>query len=134
MIPPDTRATEEMLMDDIFKLATSNWSFPGKEGMRIRVFVCSNGDEVELLVNGDSFGRKKAGSTIGYFTSYEVLYHPGILEAINYCNKMEAGNHEFHCITTLNITITAMDDLIRGTKIFSMIVIGPAPSIFADSS
>ena len=89
VMPPGITVKEEIKENDIVQTANSIWNFPGKEGMWTRVIICSNGDEVELLVNGKSYGRKAAGVTSGYFTSFDVIYQPGILEAINYHNKME---------------------------------------------
>lgn len=35
-----------------------HWNWSGKEGLPIRVMSCTNCDEVELLLNGISLGRK----------------------------------------------------------------------------
>lgn len=88
VIPPDTQVADEKSLESIH-MAIRSWSFPGKEGIRIRVLVCSNGDEVELFVNGESCGRKPAGSACGYLTLYDVLYRPGLIEVINYRNRLE---------------------------------------------
>ena len=40
-------------------LAPDRWTFPGMDGKQIPVYVYSNAEEVELVVNGKSFGRVK---------------------------------------------------------------------------
>lgn len=59
------------------------------DNSKTTVLVFSNADEVELLVNGVSYGRKAVGMKNNYVVEYEVLYQPGIIEAINYRNRME---------------------------------------------
>jgi len=59
-----------------------HWNWPGKEGQKIKVGGYSNCDEIELLVNGKSIGRKKA---IPFNRmEWEVEYEPGKLEARGY--------------------------------------------------
>lgn len=61
-----------------------SWSFPGQEGKPTRVDVYAVDDEVELLVNGVSAGRKPAGAAQKNKTSFEVTYQPGTIEVIGY--------------------------------------------------
>jgi beta-galactosidase len=56
-----------------------HWNWAGREGTLIPVKVYGNADEVELVVNGTSLGRKsmpKNGSL-----EWSVPYHPGTLAA-----------------------------------------------------
>ncbi len=39
-----------------------HWSWPGREGTNIPVFVYTNGDEAELFLNGRSLGRRHKGA------------------------------------------------------------------------
>jgi len=55
------------------------------------VYVYSADDEVELLVNGVSVGRKPAGAASENKVVFEATYQPGVLEAIGYRNGQEAG-------------------------------------------
>ena len=41
-------------------------------------------EEVELLVNGVSVGRKPAGAAQKNKTTFEVTYEPGTIEAVSY--------------------------------------------------
>jgi beta-galactosidase len=56
-----------------------HWNFAGKEGEEIAVWAYTNLDEVELLVNGASMGRKKV-ERFGR-AEWKVKYAPGAIEA-----------------------------------------------------
>jgi len=56
-----------------------HWNFEGKEGEVIPVWVHSNLDEVELLVNGKSVGSQKVPH-LGH-VEWKVKYEPGSIEA-----------------------------------------------------
>lgn len=72
--------------------AVSSWTYPGMEGKPVVVEVYSPGDEVELLLNDHSLGRKASGKTAGFITLFELDYWPGTLKAIAYKNGTEIGN------------------------------------------
>jgi beta-galactosidase len=59
-----------------------HWNWPGMEGKEIAVWVYSNLDKVELLVNGKSLGTKdvKKNSHV----AWNVTYAPGSIEARAY--------------------------------------------------
>ena len=50
------------------------------------VYVVSNGEQVELLLNGKSLGKGKRESHF-LFTFDKVAYQPGRLEAVSYDGK-----------------------------------------------
>jgi beta-galactosidase len=56
-----------------------HWNWPGKEGQGIDVRALSNCEEVELFLNGQSFGRQtmKKNSEL----KWNVKYAPGVLSA-----------------------------------------------------
>ena len=56
-----------------------HWNWQGKEGHEIPVWVYSNLDEVELLVNGQSAGSQKV-PRLGHI-EWKVKYEPGAIEA-----------------------------------------------------
>jgi beta-galactosidase len=56
-----------------------HWNWEGREGDEIPVWVYSNADEVELLVNGKSVGRQKVPH-LGH-VEWKVRYEPGSIEA-----------------------------------------------------
>ncbi len=71
--------------------AVSGWNWNVDEGSSCIIEVYSAGDEVELLQDGKSLGRKKSGKNVGYITEFESLYRKGRLEAISYERGEEIG-------------------------------------------
>jgi len=57
-----------------------HWNWPGREGKLVPVWVYSNLDEIELLVNGRSLGRKPMPRL--KHVEWQVPYEPGSIEAI----------------------------------------------------
>ena len=74
--------------------ASANWNWDGTEGKPVIVEVYAQGDEVELLINGRSLGKKMAGKKAGFRTLFETIYEPGTLTAISYKNDQETGRSE----------------------------------------
>lgn len=64
-----------------------HWNFEGMEGEIIRVSVYTNCDEVELVLNGKSIGRKKV-EKYGH-AEWNVSYVPGKITAIAYNNGVK---------------------------------------------
>ena len=62
----------------------SSWSFPGYEGKPVIVEVYAPGDEVELIINGVSKGKKPSGERTGYRCLFETEYEPGEITAVTY--------------------------------------------------
>jgi beta-galactosidase len=56
-----------------------HWNWHGREGSEIPVWVYSNVEEVELLVNGKSAGIQKV-PRLGHL-EWKVKYEPGVIEA-----------------------------------------------------
>jgi beta-galactosidase len=67
------------------------WTFPGQEGKITQVDVYAIDEEVELLVNGVSVGRKPAGAACQNKVSFNVTYQPGMIEAVGYTGGKETG-------------------------------------------
>ncbi|MGB6133392.1 MAG: beta-galactosidase GalA [Acidobacteriaceae bacterium] len=65
-----------------------HWNWEQREGEPIRVWVHSNLDEVELLLNGASQGRQKVKPL--QHLEWSVKYAPGMLEARGYKNGVLA--------------------------------------------
>jgi len=61
-----------------------HWNWPGKEGQPINVWVQSNCDEVELVLNGQSLGVKPVPPH--EHVEWMVNYQPGMLVAKGYKN------------------------------------------------
>ena len=88
-----------------------HWNWEGKEGQTIPVMAYSNAEEVELLLNGKSLGKKarfselwempvgKKVSADGKFMSkyrrvWQVPYQPGTLKAVAYQNGKQVAVDE----------------------------------------
>jgi beta-galactosidase len=57
-----------------------HWNLAGKEGKKVKVWVNTNAQEVELFLNGKSLGKKQMPRN--QHLEWEVVYKPGILEAV----------------------------------------------------
>jgi beta-galactosidase len=68
-----------------------SWTFPGEEGKLTQVDVYAIDEEVELLINGVSAGRKPAGAAAQNKATFEVTYQPGTIEAVGYTGGKETG-------------------------------------------
>ncbi len=62
--------------------AFPHWNWAGREGQEINVWCYSNHEEVELLLNGRSLGKKEMPRN-GHL-EWKVPYQPGTLEARGY--------------------------------------------------
>lgn len=61
-----------------------HWTWPGKEGQNIPVWVYTNCDEVELFLNRKSMGKKRVEKDS--HVAWNLTYKPGTIEAIGYKN------------------------------------------------
>lgn len=62
----------------------ASWSYKGYEDKPVEVEVYADADEVELLINNKSYGRKKIGEEKKYLAKFECIYEPGKIEAVSY--------------------------------------------------
>ena len=76
------------------------WTFPGQESKPTQVDVYSIDDEVELVINGVSSGRKPAGAAVKNKATFEVTYQPGTVEAIGYKGGKETGRFKLVTAST----------------------------------
>jgi hypothetical protein len=70
--------------------AIASWSWRGLAG-HAEIEVYSDDDHVELLLNGRSLGRKRAGRKVAFVTHFRAIYEPGELVAIGYRRGIETG-------------------------------------------
>ena len=59
-----------------------HWNLDGHEGEKVSVWVYSNCDEVQLVVNGKKLARKKM--PVNGHLEWEATYKPGYVKAIGY--------------------------------------------------
>ena len=94
---PDTYGKVEVMIMWGFPSVRKDWNYAGYENKPIELVVFSNGDEVELIINGQSVGRKavnkakpeKQGDAIAYSAKFETVYTPGVAEAVSYKDGVE---------------------------------------------
>ena len=69
------------------------WNWAGREGRNVSIAVFSGAEEVELLLNGRSLGRKKAGESPVHGLPLSFLfcltYESGVLEAVSFSGGKE---------------------------------------------
>lgn len=72
----------------------ASWSWPGFEGKPAVVEVYSPGTEVELLLDGESLGKKPCGPGHNFTACFELPYQPGTLTAVARDGEAELGRTE----------------------------------------
>ncbi|MEV7424446.1 glycoside hydrolase family 2 TIM barrel-domain containing protein [Streptomyces sp. NPDC091212] len=77
----------------------ATWTWPGFEGEPITIEVYSDADEVELLQDGRSLGRRPTGADHRFRTEFDTTYQPGELLAIGYRGGIETGRHTLRSAT-----------------------------------
>ena len=86
--------------------AIPSWSWRGKAG-RAEIEVYSDDDQVELLLNGRSLGRKRAGRKVGFVTKFTTVYEPGELVAVGYRDGVETGRSSLRSAGRRSLTVRA---------------------------
>ena len=76
--------------------SVSSWSWDVEPGTPVGVEVYSDGDEVELVLNGRSVGRTSPGGSKPFLAELEIPYEPGTLEAVAYRDGIELGRTALH--------------------------------------
>ncbi len=71
--------------------AISSWSWDGLGSTQVTVEVYADGDEVELVLNGQSRGRRPVGAAHRFRAEFETVFQPGLLEAVAFRAGKEIG-------------------------------------------
>ena len=71
--------------------AVADWNWKGYENKPLEVSVYSSCDEVELILNNKSLGRKKTNRSTEFKATWEVPYQPGELKTIGYTGKKQVN-------------------------------------------
>jgi beta-galactosidase len=85
---PDRRDWSKWHWQDV----VDRWNWPGYENQPLQVEVYSAYEEVELLLNGNSLGKKPANRGTQWIARWSVPYTPGELEAVGYTNGEQADS------------------------------------------
>jgi beta-galactosidase len=70
------------------------WQYTGYEGQPVKAIVFSAADEVELILNGKSIGKKSAGKTNRFRAEFDLVYEPGTLIAVSLKAGVEVSRME----------------------------------------
>jgi hypothetical protein len=68
----------------------SKWSWETKDTIAVKVYT--NCDEVELILNGKSLGKKSVDKNL-YFSIWNLQFQPGNIKAIGYNNNKKVTEH-----------------------------------------
>ena len=93
--------------------ALPSWSWRGHAGLA-EIEVYSADDQVELLLNGRSLGRRSAGPRKGYVARFRALYEPGELTAIAYRDGRESGRSTLRSAGVPRLRLRAETDELCG--------------------
>lgn len=74
--------------------AVASWNWAGSEAKPLPVSVYSSCEEVELLLNGKSLGRKLTSRATEFRATWEVPYQAGELRAVGYRGGKEVRRAE----------------------------------------
>ena len=92
---PDHADKVETLSKWGFPGVWPRWNWQGREGKPVDLAVFSSAEEVELLINGVSQGRKKAGEApvqgMPLTFRFRAVYQPGLVEAVSYQEGREVS-------------------------------------------
>jgi beta-galactosidase len=88
---PETFGKTEVMTMWGFPLVQDSWNYEGWEKKNIRLIVFSNAEEVELLVNGKSLGKRKVSMErpMPYSAIFDTVYEKGEVVAISYADGKE---------------------------------------------
>ena len=92
--PPQHYGEGKVISQWGFSDAIRSWTFEGFAGKGIVVEVYGDADEVELIVNGRSVGRKAPGEKKRALTLFDTVYEPGKVEAVLYKDGKAVGRDE----------------------------------------
>jgi len=94
--------------------AVESWAWRGSEGKRAEITVYSEADEVELILDGRSIGRRRAGERAGYIATFTTRWQPGVLRAIAYRGGKEIGRSELRSADNkLRVQLRAESDVLH---------------------
>jgi len=83
---PDTYGKKEIVSMWGFPYVRRSWTYPGYEDALTEIVVFSAAEEVEVMVNGESIGRKPVcmDRPLPFSTRFETHYRPGEITAVGY--------------------------------------------------
>lgn len=97
-----------------FTDAVRCWTWPGYEGKETAIEVYSDAEEVELLVNGKSLGRKPVGDSFKkFYCRWDTVYEPGEVVAVAYTGGQETGRDVLRTAGESGLVVSADKTVLR---------------------
>ncbi len=92
----------------------SSWTWPGYEGKGAVVEVYSDADEIELLINGKSQGKKPVGDSFKKnYCAFDTVYEAGTVEAVAYSGGSVVGRFSLTTAGKPRLHVTKERESIR---------------------
>ncbi|PAD28703.1 glycoside hydrolase family 2 TIM barrel-domain containing protein [Paenibacillus sp. 7523-1] len=92
----------------------SSWTHPGYEGKGVVVEVYSDAEEVDLIINGKSRGKKNVGTASKkFYCEWDTVYEPGMIEAVAYIKGKEVGRFSLSSAATPKLKVTKECESLR---------------------
>ena len=90
---PEQYGKAELMSMWGFPAVLKNWNYEGMEGKPVNLLIFSAAQEVEVLVNGQSIGRKQVETErpMPRSVRFEAIYQPGRVEAVSYVDGVEVS-------------------------------------------
>ncbi len=90
---PDSFGKIEMMTMWGFPVVLKSWNYAGWENHEVKLVVYSNAEEVEVIVNGRSLGRKPVcmERPMPDSVSFDTVFEPGTVEAVSYSGGREVS-------------------------------------------
>ncbi|MFA7368438.1 MAG: glycoside hydrolase family 2 TIM barrel-domain containing protein [Kiritimatiellales bacterium] len=91
----EPKAGHNIVWNDVnlnWEFLADSWNWP--EGQKMKVFTYSNGDTVELFLNGRSLGTKKMADCPKMKMLWDVPFEPGTLKAVAYRDGKISAEHQ----------------------------------------
>lgn len=91
--PPVTNGKREDVNFWGWRNELLSWNWPGNEGKEMTIRIYSRSPKVRLYQDGTLIGEKETGKE-DYTATFNVVYKPGILKAVNVEKKKEKASFE----------------------------------------
>ncbi|KQP70040.1 glycoside hydrolase [Microbacterium sp. Leaf288] len=88
VLRPEHYGRRRLEMQWAWSDAISSWTWDVPVGSRAEIEVYCDADEVELILNGESLGRRPAGAENDFTARFDIEYHPGDLVAVAYRDQV----------------------------------------------
>lgn len=73
---------------------SSTWNWAGRTSKTLTAYVATNGESVELTLNGKSLGEKKVAPADQNMMTWDVPNEPGTLRAVAKRGGKDVATHE----------------------------------------